>query len=302
MKPAQRKAAVAAWWLLSAMFVNTTLAQGEAKQEIPQASPKVTLREDVVYGRVHGAGLLADVASPESKEPLPAIISVHGGRWVGGHKRDASTIKVEQWARLGFFAMSIDYRLKNCSPAPACYQDMQCAIRFVHAHAKELNVDTKRIFLIGQSAGGHMVSLAATLGEGSYPRTGGWEKASNDFRAAISVAAAYDLTTLDWGTLWTPPDVAADAARAQASPAKHVTKNSKPLLVLHSDNDRSVPIANALAMVEALRKADAPHTFHRYPDMGHMGINQEVIDKSLALIKEMSAPDSDKASPAKAAK
>ena len=44
-----------------------------------------------------------------------------------------------------------------------------------------------------------MVSLAATLGDGDYPRTGGWEKSSNDFRAAISVAAAYDLTTLDWG-------------------------------------------------------------------------------------------------------
>src|SRR5258705_7113251 len=188
--------------------------------------------------------------------------------------------------------MSIDYRLKNCSPAPACYQDFQCAIRFVHAHADDYHIDTKRIFLIGQSAGGQMVSLAATLGDGPYPRTGGWEKASNDFRAAISVAAAYDLTTLDWGNLWTPPDVSVDAARSLASPTKHVTKNAKPLLMLHSDNDRSVPIANALAMVEALKKADAPHTFQRYPDMGHMGINQEVIDKSLAFIKEQSATKS----------
>ena len=38
-----------------------------------------------------------------------------------------------------------------------------------------------------------------------------------------------------------------------------------------------------------LKKAGAQHTFHRYPDMGHMGINQEVIDKSLAFIKEVSA-------------
>src|SRR5207247_1044057 len=177
------------------------------------------------YGRVSGAGLLADIAWPESKAPLPAIISVHGGRWVGGHKRDASTIKVEQWAGFGFFAMSIDYRLKESTPAPACYQDFQCAIRFVHAYADKYNIDTKRIFLIGQSAGGHMVALAATLGEGAYPRTGGWEKASNDFRAAISVAAAYDLTTLDWGALWTPPGVPIDEARAQASPSQHVTKD-----------------------------------------------------------------------------
>jgi carboxylesterase type B len=55
-----------------------------------------------------GAGLLADIAYPESKQPLPVIISVHGGRWKGGNKRDASSIDVREWAGFGFFAMSID--------------------------------------------------------------------------------------------------------------------------------------------------------------------------------------------------
>jgi len=281
------------WWLCGALVASIPLAEASNRQGSANATPKVTVREDVVYGRVHGAGLLADVAFPESNEPLPVIISVHGGRWVSGHKRDGSTIKVEQWAGFGFFAMSIDYRLKACTPAPACYQDLQCAIRYVHAHAREFHLDTNRIFLIGQSAGGQMVSLAATWGDGSYPRTGGWEKASNDIRAAISVAAAYDLTTLDWGNLWTPSGVAPDVARADASPTRHVTKSMKPVLIMHSDNDRSVPIANALEMIDVLKMAGAPYVFHRYPTMGHMGINQEVIDKSLAFIKEVSAKRTD---------
>ena len=61
------------------------------------------------------------------------------------------------------------------------------------------------------------------------------------------------------------------------------------MLILHSDNDRSVPIDNALTMVAALEKAGAPHRFHRYPEMGHMGINEEVIEKTRAFIKEESA-------------
>lgn len=277
--------------LFAIMFLGGTLVtapehEAAANQD---GSPKVVVQEDVVYGRVQGAALLADVAFPELPDKLPAIISVHGGRWVGGHKKDGSAIKVEQWAKFGFFAMSVDYRLKGCTPAPACYQDVQCAIRFVHANAEKLNVDPHKIFLIGQSAGGHLVSLAATLGDGPYPRTGGWEKANNDVRAAISVAAAYDLRTLDWGKLWEPPGVDTAKALELASPNNHASKTSKPLLILHSDNDNSVPIANALLMVTALEKAEAPHKFHRYPTMGHMGINDEVIARSREFIKEQLA-------------
>src|SRR6185369_16616571 len=201
-------------------------------QQAP-ADDKIVFVEDLVYGRVHGAGLLADVAYPESKQPLPAILSVHGGRWRGGHRRDSSAINVKQWAGFGFFAMSIDYRLVGCTPAPACYQDMQCAIRYLHANAAKHNIDPKCIFLIGQSAGGHMVSLAATMGDGPFARTGGWDRASNDVRAVISVAANYELTTLSWGNIWTPPGEDPVKARKLASPVNHVTKDTRPHLVLH---------------------------------------------------------------------
>lgn len=253
--------------------------------------PKITYVEDVAYGHVHGAGLLADIAYPESTEKLPAIISVHGGRWRGGHKKDGSTINVQQWAGFGFFAMSIDYRLVGCSPVPACYQDVQCAIRFAHANAEKYNLDTSRIFLIGQSAGGHMVSLAGTIGDGQFPRTGGWEQASNKVRAVISVAANYELTTLSWGNIWTPAEGDPIEARKLASPVNHVRADMPPILILHSDNDQSVPIDNALGMVEALKKVGAAHIFQRYPDMGHMGINDEVIQRSLEFIKAHSVAE-----------
>lgn len=110
--------------LIALMLWSGAMASAEER-----ASTEIVVREDVVYGRVHGAGLLADIAYPTSDQPLPAIISVHGGRWRGGHKKDSSTIVVKQWAEFGFFAMSIDYRLVGCTPAPACYQDLQCAIR-----------------------------------------------------------------------------------------------------------------------------------------------------------------------------
>jgi alpha-L-fucosidase 2 len=266
-------------WLTIAAFVGGGVDAGDDR--------KIVVKTDVVYGMIHGAGLLADIAYPERDGPFPAILSVHGGRWVGGHRLDASTIKIAPWAKAGFFAMSIDYRLAGCTPAPACYQDMLCALRWMHAHAKKYHIDTKRIFLMGQSAGGHLVSLAATLGDGPYPRTGGWQDQPHDFRAAISVAACYELPTLDWGKLWAPPGKDLLEARKLASPLYHVSAKIKPLLVIHADNDKSVPVKQAFDMVAALKKAGAPHKFLHSTDKGHMGITDYVIAEARAFIREV---------------
>ena len=103
-------------------------------------------QENFVYGQALGAGLLADIASPEEAGPFPVILSVHGGRWIAGERRDTSAIDVTQWAGFGYFALSIDYRYLTCTPAPACYQDLLCAIRWVHphAHAQEYQLEERK--------------------------------------------------------------------------------------------------------------------------------------------------------------
>jgi alpha-L-fucosidase 2 len=250
---------------------------------------KIVVHEDVVYGRVEGAGLLADVAYPDGKGPFPVILSVHGGRWFRESKTTASAIKVKQWAEFGYVAVSIDYRLIGCTPAPACYQDVLCAIRWLHANPHKYPIDSKRIFLIGQSAGGHLVALAATLGDGPFARTGGWEDQPHDFRAALCVSAPYELTKLDWGSGWTPAGAEPVAARQLASPLTHVTAKMKPMLILHSDDDKSVPIKQALDMVAALKKAKVTHRFVQYQGKGHISITADVIREARRFMEEKDA-------------
>lgn len=262
------------------------LVHGRARLDARQASAPIVTRTDVVFGRVEGSALLANLAYPDGPGPRPALLSVHGGRWRAGNRTDASSIRVQQWAEFGFFAMSIDYRLVGGSPAPAAYQDLRTAIRWMHAHAADYGVDPERIYLIGQSAGGHMVSLAATLGDGPYPKTGGWDQARSDVRAVVSVAAAYDLPSLSWGNLWTPVAGDVNEARRLASPMNHVSATTRPILVIHSDDDRSVPVQQAVDFVGKLAQAGVTHRFVHYTDKGHMGITDDVIREARAFIAE----------------
>lgn len=241
-------------------------------------------QKNIVYGMAFGAGLLADIASPDDGGPFPVILSVHGGRWMREDRYTASSIEVEQWAGFGFFAMNIEYRLVTCSPPPACYQDVQCAIRWVHAHKDKYNLDVTRLFLIGMSAGGHMVSLAATLGDGKFARTGGWEDQPNTITGAISSSGAYDLRRLPWGSGWLQLGASWDDSLGYGSPIEHVRADMPPLLMLHADNDGSVPIDQAVRMDEALTTVGARHVFRRYTDMGHIPINDTVISESRSFI------------------
>lgn len=252
-----------------------------------QPNAPTVARTDVIYGRVEGSALLANLAYPDGPALKPAIISVHGGRWRAGNRADASSINVAQWAEYGFVAMSIDYRLVGGSPAPAPYLDLLCAIRWLHAHADEYRIDPDRVYLIGQSAGGHLVSLFATLGEGGHARVGGWDKARTDVRAVISVAAPYELNTLSWGNLWTPIGGNVEEARRLASPIAHVSATTKPLLIIHSDDDKSVPVQQAIDMVGKLKAAGTPHRFVHFADRGHMGITPEVVKEARAFIAEV---------------
>jgi dipeptidyl aminopeptidase/acylaminoacyl peptidase len=157
----------------------------------------------------------------------------------------------------------------------------------VHAHAEGYRIDPERVYLIGQSAGGQMVSLFATAGEAGFPRVGGWEKARSDVRAVISVAATYELTTLSWGNLWTPVAGNVDEARRHASPINHVGPATKPLLVIHSDDDKSVPVQQANDFAAKLKAAGVQSRYVHFTDRGHMGITEEVIKEARAFIAEV---------------
>src|SRR5207253_8182640 len=79
--------------------------------------------------------------------PRPAIVVIHGGRWLEGDKssfasrQDRVPGNIVDFAALGFVAVSINYRLSGEAPFPAALEDCKSAVRWLRAHAQEYHVD-----------------------------------------------------------------------------------------------------------------------------------------------------------------
>jgi dipeptidyl aminopeptidase/acylaminoacyl peptidase len=92
---------------------------------------------------------------------------------------------------------------------------------------------------------------------------------------------------LSWGNLWTPVSGNVEEARRHASPITHVGASTKSLLVIHSDDDKSVPVQQAHDMAAKLKAAGVHHRYVHYTDRGHMGITDDVIKEARAFIAEV---------------
>jgi len=233
------------------------------------AANPIVVRRDVPYATAEGRALLLDAYVPSSaRTTRPAVVLVHGGGWRKGDKRDFSA-EARRFATMGWVAFSVDYRLATPSAFPAEVDDVSAAVRWVRTHAGDYGVDPARIGALGPSAGGHLVAMLATVGEGPLD-------AGARIRAAVSWSGPMDLTRLAGPggvpDLTAPlfectPDTCPEQW-ADASPVSHVDPTDAPLLLINS-SDELVPLDQAREMADRLRAAGVVHRLDVLPGSRH---------------------------------
>ncbi len=130
-----------------------------------QASLSIT--RDVRYATSAGtpASLQSlDIYAPSGVAAAPVVVLVHGGGWQGGSKTNEGFLvnKVAYFSARGFVTVSINYRLSPAIVHPAHVDDVATAIAWVRRKIAAHGGDPERVFLLGHSAGAHLVALAAT--------------------------------------------------------------------------------------------------------------------------------------------
>lgn len=254
---------------LAAVVAFTVALVGAASAGAAQApAGSVDVRRDVRYGTAGDTPLVLDAYVPgHGGDRRPAVVLLHGGGWRVGDKATFAEEAV-RLAAMGWVAFSVNYRLAEPAAFPAEVDDVRAAVRWVRSNAVEYGVDPARIGALGESAGGHLAALLATLGDGDLATD-----------ARIRVAAAWsgpmDLSALarSRGAGWSsrllpcPPDACADRW-AQVSPTTHVDGSDAPLLLVHS-TDELVPLSQAQAMSGRLGAAGVDHRLYVLPGTRH---------------------------------
>src|SRR6476646_11872507 len=116
--------------------------------------------EDVEYLRHDNKPLLATIYKPRGAGPFPALVECHGGAWCQSD-RFTEKLRHEAMAARGIVSIALDFRSGSTDPYPASVQDINYAVRWAKAHARELKTQPDLVGISGQSSGGHLAMLVA---------------------------------------------------------------------------------------------------------------------------------------------
>lgn len=216
--------------------------------------------------RAEGENLQLDVARPSRTSRAPMLVFVHGGGWTEG-SRDYYSSEIEQAARLGFVAATIDYRLSR--PAPAQVQDIRCAIRWLRAQAVSLGGDPARVGVAGGSAGGHLALLAA-LSPDSFDPSEPWSAYGASVQAVANFYGPTDLSSFIGESPNFAPVVRAIFPDLwSGSPVAWIHRDSPPVLTMHGTSDDTVSYHQALRLDRRASETGARHELVSFPGEGH---------------------------------
>lgn len=221
-----------------------------------------------------------------SDKPLPLMIWIHGGAWMGG---DQASPPVLYLVKQGFAVASIQYRFSQDALWPAQAYDCKAAIRFLRANARKYNIDPDHFGVGGDSSGGHLAAFVGTSGdvkemEGDLGNT----NVSSRVQAVVDWFGPTDVTLMgqqagphspiqhdtpdspESRLLGGPVEEKRDLAKT-ANPLTYIDKNDPPFLIMHGDNDQLVPLGQSVILAKALIDAGVEVTMKTIHGAGHEG-------------------------------
>jgi dipeptidyl aminopeptidase/acylaminoacyl peptidase len=230
---------------------------------------QLVVPQPVSFQAADGVKAYGQLFRGKSTTAQPGIIFLHGGptrqMLLGWHPMEiySDHYAVNQYlATHGYVVLSVNYRLgigyghafehpEHAGPFGAAeYGDVLAATRMLQAMP---GVDPRRIGIWGSSYGGYLSALALA-------------RDSDTFKAGVDIYGISDMSAFVGRDLEPASMRFEDFERMKmmtvafaASPVAAIPTWRSPVLIVHGDDDRNVPVAQSIDLIERLNTARVPH-------------------------------------------
>lgn len=262
------------------------LYPGNIPNSIPGADEETKVNDpngNIRYGKVSTPTLEIFLAPKEKANGAAVVICPGGGYSIVSYINEGVNV-AREFNKIGVSAFILKYRIpsdkimKDKTIGPL--QDAQTAIKMVRQRAREWNIDTARVGIIGFSAGGHLASTAGTHFNTAVIQN----KEKINLRPSFMILGypviSFSDSLMHKGSrtnlLGAEPS---EDAISLFSNELQVTKHTPPTFLFHAGDDKTVKIANSLRFYEALLAKGVSAEMHIYPKGGHgFGINNKTTN------------------------
>lgn len=242
-------------------------------------------QRDIPYREREGRTLyLQLLLHPFAQEKAPLILYIQGSAW---HKQNviATLPQLAALAARGFVVASLEYTPSELAPFPAQLMDAKAALRFVRARTEEYGIDPQRIYVMGDSSGGHTaLLLGLTAGLPEFEEEGEPSVVNGviDFYGPVDISKMNEeLSAMD--------HIQPDSPEGYLIGRKHVLKhpelvaptvvtnyitperNLPPIFIAHGTNDELVALGQSCLLYERLRACGKEARFYALEGAHHGG-------------------------------
>ena len=246
-------------------------------------SKTVKEKKSITYCTIGQRKLLLDAFYPsaKAKNKRVAIMIIHGGGWRSGNRTQHYPL-AQRLASLGYVCFTPGYRLSTEALFPAAVFDLKSALRWIRAYAKQYDVDTNKIVVLGFSAGGELAAfLGVTNNKSKFEGTNCNLESSSSVQAIIDLDGTLSFVHPESGegddskktsaaTYWFGYSKNDNLKLWQeASPLMYVSTSTPPTLFINSSVERMhagrtdfLKVLNENSIYSEVKTfPDAPHSF-----------------------------------------
>lgn len=264
-----------------------------------------TATEDVVYGQKEGMGLTLDVLRPENGAKGIGIVLISSGSWKSSKANlpeEVEEFRKDHWAMgllsHGFTAFVVRHGSGPRFHVPEMVEDVRRAVRYVRLHAADYGVDPEHLGITSGSSGGHLALMVGMTGDdGDADAEDPVARVSSRIQAIVSWFPPTDLVNFGGPDGYTmierlQPQRFTDmfgaitdlpAQLRAVSPIYFATADDPPLLLIHGDADRTVPVQQSEILRAKYEELGLTVKLIVQPGGGHTyweGIEQQYDDVS----------------------